>query len=302
MKGAPLFVLGHWRTGTTLLHELLALDERFACPTFYECSFPHHFLVTETLMTRLTRRFFPLKRPQDDLMFTLSSPGEDEMGLAGLGAGSIYQAAMFPSRTQEKIDYLDLLDLPPAKRDHWKRVFVRYMRELDYRHGKPLVLKSPPHTARVKTLVSIFPEAKFVNIVRDPRVVFSSTLKMWNSLTRVLSLELIGDWNVEGPLIDNYRRMHERLREARPLVPAGHFSDVRYEDLVRDPVGEMERIYREIGLGEFEAVRPKIEEYFSRSREVRAGKYELTPDQKQKVERGLAEVIKETGYAVPGES
>ncbi len=300
MTGAPLFVLGHWRTGTTLLHELLTLDQRFACPTFYECSFPHHFLLTETLMTRLTSRFFPIKRAQDDMMVTLSSPGEDEIGLSCLGAGSIYQASMFPSRTQEKVAYLDLLDLPPAKLDRWKRVFLRYLRELDYRHGKPLVLKSPPHTARVKTLVSIFPEAKFVNIVRDPRVVFSSTLKMWNNLTRMLSLELIGDWNVEDPLIDNYRKMHERLREARPLVPAGHFSDVRYEDLVRDPIGEMERIYRELELGGFDEVRPAIEAYFARNREVRGGRYELTPDQKLKVERGLAEVIEETGYGARG--
>jgi hypothetical protein len=148
--------------------------------------------------------------------------------------------------------------------------------------------------------VSIFPEAKFVNIVRDPRVVFSSTLKMWNKLTRMLSLELIGDWNVEDPLIENYRKMHERLREARPLVPAGHFSDVRYEDLVRDPVGEMERIYRELELGGFDEVRPAIEAYFARNREVRAGRYELTPDQALKVERGLAEVIEETGYAARG--
>lgn len=300
MSGAPLFVLGHWRTGTTLLHELLTLDRRFAYPTLYECTFPQHFLLTETLMTRLTKRFFPIKRSQDDMMVTFSSPGEDEIGLAGLGAGSIYQASMFPSRTQERVAYLDLLELPPAKLDHWKRVFQRHLRELDYRHGKPLVLKSPPHTARVKTLVSIFPEAKFVNIVRDPKVVFSSTLKMWNNLTRMLSLELIGDWNVEDPLIENYRRMHESLREARPLVPAGHFSDVRYEDLVRDPVGQMERIYQELELGGFDEVRPAIKAYFARNRDVRGGRYELTPDQALKVERGLAEVIEETGYAAPG--
>jgi len=44
---APIFIVGHWRTGTTLLHELLTLDERHTGPTSYECLVPHHFLLTE---------------------------------------------------------------------------------------------------------------------------------------------------------------------------------------------------------------------------------------------------------------
>src|SRR5258706_4934382 len=43
----PLFVLGHWRSGTTHLHYLLALDDRFACPNLYQVFYPHTFLSTE---------------------------------------------------------------------------------------------------------------------------------------------------------------------------------------------------------------------------------------------------------------
>jgi omega-hydroxy-beta-dihydromenaquinone-9 sulfotransferase len=42
----PIFVLGHWRSGTTHLHELLALDNRLACPTVFECGAPHHCMLT----------------------------------------------------------------------------------------------------------------------------------------------------------------------------------------------------------------------------------------------------------------
>src|SRR5678816_885369 len=43
----PLFVLGHWRSGTTHLHNLLAVDDRFAFPNNYQALFPHAFLSME---------------------------------------------------------------------------------------------------------------------------------------------------------------------------------------------------------------------------------------------------------------
>ena len=49
IKEQPIFVLGHWRGGTTLLHELLVLDERFTYPTSFACFAPNHFLITERL-------------------------------------------------------------------------------------------------------------------------------------------------------------------------------------------------------------------------------------------------------------
>src|SRR5262249_10584758 len=51
LREPPLFILGHWRTGTTLLHEMLILDPRHTYPTTYECLEPNHFLLTERLLT-----------------------------------------------------------------------------------------------------------------------------------------------------------------------------------------------------------------------------------------------------------
>jgi hypothetical protein len=48
----PLFILGHWRTGTTHLHNLLAVDRRFAFPNNYQVCYPHTFLTTEALGAR----------------------------------------------------------------------------------------------------------------------------------------------------------------------------------------------------------------------------------------------------------
>ncbi len=49
----PIFIIGHWRSGTTLLHEILMLDDRFCCPSTYQCFAPGHFLLTETVLTTM---------------------------------------------------------------------------------------------------------------------------------------------------------------------------------------------------------------------------------------------------------
>ena len=295
MAGPPVFVLGHWRSGTTLLHELITLDERFAYPSNYECFQSCHFLVTGPLVHWLSRSAAPKKRPMDDMKATLSSPGEDEAALRNLGAASFYNNLFFPSRADDPEASLDLQRLPPDQLMRWKQVFANFMRELNCRYGRPLVMKSPTRTAHVRPLLELYPDARFVNIVRDPREVHPSTMKMWSALTELVCLE--ADPRVpEERVFATHRLLHEKLKEARPMIPAGQFCETRFENLVRDPVGEMERIYDELGLGDFTGMKPKIEGYFAQRSEVRASRHELSAGQRARIETELANVIADNGY------
>ena len=58
----PLFILGHWRSGTTLLHNLLAIDDQFGYPNLYQVFFPHTFLCTEEVRTDLVVPLIPSTR------------------------------------------------------------------------------------------------------------------------------------------------------------------------------------------------------------------------------------------------
>src|SRR5437773_2502196 len=81
----PLFVLGHWRTGTTLLHELLILDPRHTFPTTYQCMAPHHFLLTERVVPQLLWFLMPSHRPMDNMEIGWGRPQEEEFALCLLG-------------------------------------------------------------------------------------------------------------------------------------------------------------------------------------------------------------------------
>ncbi|MGL6096207.1 MAG: sulfotransferase family protein, partial [Fimbriiglobus sp.] len=178
----PIFVIGHWRTGTTLLHELLSLDDRFTSPTTLQCVAPCSFLLSEDFYKKYLGFAVPEKRPMDNMAAGWDRPQEDEFALALLGQPSPYTDFAFPNHPPLDPGSLDLSGLTPRQLAAWKRTLLRFLKAVQFRSpGKRLVLKSPPHTARVPVLLEMFPDAKFVHIVRDPYVVYPSTVNLWTS-------------------------------------------------------------------------------------------------------------------------
>src|SRR5258708_2723896 len=164
----PLFILGHWRTGTTLLHELLIVDERHTYPNTYECLEPNHFLLSEPVLTRLFWFFMPSRRPMDNMASGWDRPQEDEFALCMMGQPSPYLTIAFPNHPPQDQEALDLEELPPRAVRKWKAALLGFMQRITYRRPGRLILKSPTHTCRIKTLLEMFPEAPFVHIRRDP--------------------------------------------------------------------------------------------------------------------------------------
>ncbi|MCB1496736.1 MAG: sulfotransferase, partial [Bauldia sp.] len=87
----PVFIIGHWRTGTTLLHELLDCDPRFAAPTTFQCMFPESFLMTQRLVRPWIKRLLPATRPFDNMSFGPDRPQEDEFALLNTGMRTPYR-------------------------------------------------------------------------------------------------------------------------------------------------------------------------------------------------------------------
>ena len=294
---APVFVIGHWRTGTTLLHELMIRDPRFGFPDMQDCFNPNHALLTNQFFKRYCRWMLPGQRPMDNMLFGWERPQEDEFALALLGLPSTYTDFAFPRRPPTHPGALDLSGLSPQELRKWKRLFVRFLKEVTVRTGKRLVLKSPPHTARVPVLIELFPDAKFVHIVRDPRVVFPSTVNLWKSMARNHGLQR-PEWpNLEEKVLREFRVIYDRLEEARPLFKPGQFHELRYEGLVKDPVGEMEQVYARLELDGFEQARPRLEEYVRQTKGYETNKYRLTPEQEAAVVERWGDVMRRYGYS-----
>lgn len=109
-------------------------------------------------------------------------------------------------------------------------------------------------------LLELFPGARFVHVHRDPYAVYQSTLHLLRRLWPIHSLQAPpGD--VEEQILRRYTRLHDAFFAEKDLIPDGQFCEVRYEQLVADPVEQVRRVYAELHLPGFEAFRPRLRQY-----------------------------------------
>jgi hypothetical protein len=162
--------------------------------------------------------------------------------------------------------------------------------------GRRLVLKSPPHTCRIPILLELFPDARFIHIVRDPYVVYPSTLHLWRALGASHSLQRPQWENLPEHILDTFVQMHDRLEEGKRLIPSNRFHELRYEDLVRDPVGQVEAIYRALELGDFSIARPHVEAYWASQKGYETNRHFLTPAEQKLITERWGPIIRRYGY------
>lgn len=295
----PVFVLGHWRSGTTHLHNLLALDPRFAFANTYQVVNPATFLTTEESRARRFAWMVPPKRLMDNMALSFSSPQEEEFAPALTSLRSLYLGMSFPRRMAFYERFLTFDGEPEAARA-WQDAQLWFCRKLIFRYGRErtLLLKSPPHTARIRLLLELFPNARFVHIHRHPHDVYRSQLHFYNTVLWHTYLQRPVRSTLEAEVLGRYRTVFDAFFRDRPLVPAGQFHELSFESLEQDPVGAVQKTYDALGLGGFDAVRPQLEKQVSALRGYEKNRFAPLDDlTRARVNAAAAPCLERWGYA-----
>jgi hypothetical protein len=293
----PIFIVGHWRSGTTHLHELLVRDERFTFPTTYECFAPHHFLASDWWAPWVLGMFIPRVRPMDNMQAGLERPQEDEFALCAMGAPTPYLRMAFPNRPEPYGALYNADEADAGVLDRFGEALLRFVKTITVRRNQAVVLKSPPHTGRIGALSKLFPGARFIHIVRDPYAVIPSTQRLWHALDTAQGFQIPRHEALDELIFSTFKRMYTGFERQRDEIPHGHFCEVRYEDLIEDPIGQMERIYGELNLGEFTAARAELEAYLLTQKDYKPNRHELPPDLKSAIDQHCGSYQRKYGYA-----
>jgi omega-hydroxy-beta-dihydromenaquinone-9 sulfotransferase len=295
----PIFVIGHWRTGTTLLHDLFSVDPHLAYPTTFECFFPHHFLLTEGTLPKVMKVLLPKKRPQDDVPVGFDRPQEEEFGMMMLGQGTPYFTHAWPRFGPAMSDYLDFKGVSEADNKTWADAYMWLYRRLALKHeNKRLVMKTPANAARLKLLTKLFPDARYVYLARNPLDVFPSTVKLWRALYSTQGLHnppRLDPW-LDDYVLDMFARLTEEYEEDRHLIPEDRLVELRYEDFVKDPVGHMRDIYARLGIEGFAEAETPMRDFLGERSEHQVSRYELPEPLRGKVIARLKPYIDRFGY------
>lgn len=258
----PLFIVGHWRSGTTLLHNLLAQDsERFAFANTYQVINPHTFLSTEEANRRRFGWLVPPTRPMDNMRQSFETPQEDEFAPLLMTLQSLYLGISFPQHEAHYARYLTFDGVDREEIEQWKSALLWFCKKLTLRYGRQLVLKSPPHTARIRLLLELFPRARFVHIHRDPYRVFQSQRHYFDTAIWYTYLQRPDRGLVDRGILNRYVAMYDAFFRDRHLIADGRFCEISYDSLVGDPVGEIGKLYETLELGSFADVEPKLRTY-----------------------------------------
>jgi hypothetical protein len=260
----PVFIVGHWRSGTTLLHNLMSRDPGYCFPTVVDVLRPYDFYPNplDFITREVVLRFLPATRPMDGVRLGPDAPQEEELALATMGAPSFFNCFYFPKQMSKVFADEVLFASADDSSRLWCQALTYYLAKLAALNpGRQLLLKNPAHSARIPLLVKLFPGAKFVHIHRDPAAVFHSTRRLYHHMLALLALQDYQPTDIDSHILWAYPELMNRLIDSLAELPPGRAMAVRYDELLADPTGTVNRIYRDLNLGDFERVKSSIAIY-----------------------------------------
>jgi len=259
----PVFIIGHWRSGTTHLHNLLSQDPQFGSLRMFQALAPDFSVSTKGWLPSLFERFVPTRRPMDDMEWPMDAPQEEEIPLAKVTPYSWYLQFLFPRHAVSTFRRSVLFDGAPRRaRNEVKRKYDQILRTAAlHADGRRLLLKNPVNTARVPLLLELYPDARFVFIHRSPYEVFPSTMNLHRKILGLTALQSVTDDDIESNVLEIYGHVMRQYLVDREQIPAGRLIEVAYADLDDAPEQTVASIYSSLDLDGHEQAAPLIEAY-----------------------------------------
>jgi hypothetical protein len=272
--GPVVVIAGLQRTGTTLLHRLMAADPEMRSLASWEALSPlpwpglarggeaeriRRARFYQRVLGYIAPHFFAIHPVEHD------APEEDVLLL------DLSFMSQSPEATLHVPGYaawLEAQDQAPAY-----AYLRRLMQILLWQRGAASwVLKSPHHMEHIDVLLRTFPEARVVQTHRDPQRTMPSFCSMVAHARGVFS-DVVDPTEVSRHWVRKVRRLLDRMASSRSRWEADRFIDVSYYDLVRDPLAQVERVYALAGLELSQARRAALQGTLGRNRQHKYGRH-----------------------------
>ncbi|MBN1754889.1 sulfotransferase [bacterium] len=257
----PIFIVGNFRSGTTLLHRLLAMDNQFTCLQSWEI-YVAPSIVQRHIIGLLIRLNKLLGNPAQKIIRGVEKALSKYSYMHPTGVNQVEEDSQvlfhiwstynllaffpFPELVRNYIYYDDEIPQVTQSRDmgYYQEVIKRHL----YSHqGKRYVSKNPTYSPKVKALHNRFPDAKFVNIVRNPLRVVPSTISMFENHWKTYG-KPEKEYSLKDILIEHSRHWYLYPHQYLKNLPPEQYIMIRYRDLIRNPRDTIERIYNQFGL------------------------------------------------------
>lgn len=298
----PIFILGFYRSGTSFMHQFLTQDDRLGYHTLFQMILPEIMLSSEKILSPILEficRIFNIQDHIHRIRLSFRYPGEDDATMTtALNPRGAQWGYFFPKIMLEQFrKYVLFENIPQSEIEAWKADYLFLLKKISLANqGKQLILKSPPNTARIKLLLSMFPNAKFILMHRNPYEVFASNQRFWKVANKIYTVGNIQSVDNNEIILETYAKTMERYLAEKDLIPAGQLIEMPYQDLIEQPIENMRKIYETLQLDDFAFIENKMKSYIDGQKSYVRLKHELPKEERDLVSQRFESFIRHWNY------
>lgn len=298
----PVFILGFYRSGTSFMHQFLTQDDRLGYPTNFQMVLPEIMLSCEKVLSPFLDficRVFNIQDHVHRMRLSFTYPGEDDAAMTtALNPRGAQWGFFFPKMMMAQFHkYVLFENIPVSEIEAWKADYIFLLKKFSLANqGKQLVLKSPPNTARVKHLLSLFPKAKFILMHRNPYEVYASNQRYWKVTNRIYAVAKTNSVDNNEIILQSYALTTQRYLLEKHLIPDGQLIEMPYDDLMCNPIENMRKIYETLQLDDFDYIESKMKSYVDSQKSYVQLKHELPVAEKDVVSQRFEPFIRYWNY------
>jgi hypothetical protein len=296
---SPIFIIGHWRSGTTFLHYLMGQDDNLAYVSTFETMTPNLMIKNEKIFKNIVKNHLPNKRPMDNLELNADLPYEEEYAVANLSPNSFYHAWYFPKNMRKYFDQNVIYkNTSNGTKEKWIETYDYFLRKISYKNnGNPIVLKSLVNTAKIPLILKKYPNAKFIYLHRNPYKVYLSTWKLYKKILPIFSFQILNDDELDKEILYNYKNMIKKYLTDRKLIPKNNLIEIKYENFVKNTLETLKEIYIKFNLNSYDISKNNFKKFLLKHKNYQTNNYSINDNIKDKIYNEWNFSFKEFGYS-----
>lgn len=296
----PVFIIGHWRSGTTHLHNLLCQDPNHGYVTTYQSVFPNNLMSKWIFKTFMSWKI-PETRPADNVKLSPDFPQEEEFALGNMTDASFYHFFYFPSINDMLYDkFVRFHNSSEKAKGIFKKKYEELLYKASFNTNKDrVIIKNPVNTGKVKMLLEMYPDAKFIHIYRNPVITYLSTVKFYRALLPTTALEKYTDDFIREKIVHNYIEFMKDYMETKHMIPPKNLYEIQFEEFDKDNLGHMKEIYDQMELETWRDAEPFFKSYISKQKHYVKNIHKIRKAELETIIKVWDFALKEFGYEIP---
>jgi len=303
LEESPIFIIGHWRSGTTHLHNLICEDPQMGYASTYQVVFPDTFYnyLGSFIFKNFTKLLIPGRRKGDSVILDTEYPQEEEFAVGDKTPLSFYYWWMFPQRIMNYYDQkIRYKGIAPSQIESWKEDYLLLMKKALHKSGKKVFIsKNPPNTGRVKKLLQMFPNARFIHIHRNPVDVILSTRNFYDKMLPHLQLQSVNLEELNENILTMYSNIMSDYLEQMKSVPKEQLIEVSFDDMEENPKQLLKEIYQHLDFKGYENAQPHFEAYIEKNKHYKKNQHSINKSLLDAIQKECGFTMKHYKYSLP---